>query len=292
MSISIIIDTRERDLINIFELNKNTQLAAISVVFSVQQITHGDITIACGDILVCAIERKTIADLAASIKDRRIQNMDKLYKLRQDYRCDVHMIIEGDWSNIEFNENAKSHGIHNKSMITTVYNLQTRDKCFVDFADNIAHTYKKIINIAIAYRRNYGSNVYIDHSKHFDTTILSEQVGKTDTVVLMNMLMTIPGIDSLTIKSYFGKSIKEWADIDLKVAMVKLNQPLFWNMLEKIPGLSKRIRDTLCQKYGYDHFMNITTYITAMCQDLGQEHCVVLWRAYALLANIQLVYES
>jgi len=62
---SLIIDTREKHLIEILK-KRYTKL-----VFSVQQLDIGDIHVLYKGILVVVIERKTIADLIASIKDGR-----------------------------------------------------------------------------------------------------------------------------------------------------------------------------------------------------------------------------
>lgn len=61
-----------------------------------EQMTVGDYIIQLNKRPVAVIERKTLADFAASLKDGRDANTDKLFALAGQYeRCDVFFIIEG-----------------------------------------------------------------------------------------------------------------------------------------------------------------------------------------------------
>lgn len=63
---------------------------------NIEQITTGDYAIQCGSQIIAIIERKTWADLAASIKDpKRKANHQKLLDMRYHTGCSIFYIIEG-----------------------------------------------------------------------------------------------------------------------------------------------------------------------------------------------------
>ena len=80
---TLIIDNREKHLIEL--LKKRYP----ELVFSIQQLDIGDIHVLYKGILVVVIERKTIADLIASIKDGRYREqklrLKALLKINHDY---------------------------------------------------------------------------------------------------------------------------------------------------------------------------------------------------------------
>ena len=81
----LIVDDRERKVINHFE----------SVKIQVRRITTGDYVFMHIDKIIAVIERKTLADLASSIKDGRMSNNDKLIECRTHTKCHIIYIIEG-----------------------------------------------------------------------------------------------------------------------------------------------------------------------------------------------------
>ena len=87
----ILVDDRERHIIDYM-----APLADINnIPFYVERLTVGDYAIMwCGKI-IAVIERKTWADLSASIKDNRILNMANLLATRERTGCMCMYIIEG-----------------------------------------------------------------------------------------------------------------------------------------------------------------------------------------------------
>jgi hypothetical protein len=71
------------------------EMALAGHAFSVQQILRADYAICRGEDLLAVIERKSLKDLAASIKDGRLQNLKGLIELREECNCDVWLLIEG-----------------------------------------------------------------------------------------------------------------------------------------------------------------------------------------------------
>tara|TARA_B100000900_G_C20563890_1_gene710148 strand:- start:235 stop:996 length:762 start_codon:yes stop_codon:yes gene_type:complete len=89
---NIILDNRENSLINLF---KNYNSETINV--SVEQLALGDILIKENEKEIILIERKTYADLLASIKDGRFN--EQSYRLSNTLNLNTHSIIyliEGD----------------------------------------------------------------------------------------------------------------------------------------------------------------------------------------------------
>jgi ERCC4-type nuclease len=60
------------------------------------QITVGDYIVVSGDKIVAVIERKTLDDYGASLKDGRANNKQKMINLRKKTGCRIIYIIEGD----------------------------------------------------------------------------------------------------------------------------------------------------------------------------------------------------
>ena len=80
----LIIDNRERDLISILKPNNTANL------------DHGDIMITYDSQVFAIFERKTLSDLAASIKDGRYHNQKKA--LLESYDTNkLYYIIEGQF---------------------------------------------------------------------------------------------------------------------------------------------------------------------------------------------------
>jgi len=85
----LIIDDRERAVI--------AHTAVLGVIgYNIQRLHAGDYHILGHDgKILAAFERKTLADAAASFKDGRWTNRDKLFDLRRETGCAIVFIIEG-----------------------------------------------------------------------------------------------------------------------------------------------------------------------------------------------------
>lgn len=96
MPFSLQVDQRERGLFPV--------LAAVldADKYNIRTLARGDFAIVStgeggGDEerLHAIIERKTLRDLAASLKDQRLENLDGLLEVRAECGCDVWLLIEG-----------------------------------------------------------------------------------------------------------------------------------------------------------------------------------------------------
>lgn len=87
MDVKLLIDVRERAI--------TAYSAILSAVSTMQlQMTTGDYAITVDDRIVAIIERKTLTDYAASFKDGRINNTQKLLAMRAETGCRVIYIVE------------------------------------------------------------------------------------------------------------------------------------------------------------------------------------------------------
>lgn len=90
------IDYRERDLINICRRNIETIQIYKNIELSTENLSVGDIVIEDNDKTLIIIERKTLADLGASIKDGRYK--EQSYRLNgiDHHNHNIIYLIEGD----------------------------------------------------------------------------------------------------------------------------------------------------------------------------------------------------
>ena len=116
MAVKIIVDQRERSVFDALESSENE--------YELRTIEIGDYQIWIEDDessnkKCCAcIERKTLTDYAASIKDGRIKNISKMIELRELTNCQLYLIVEG---NIFPNPSAQFAGIAYSAIETSIF---------------------------------------------------------------------------------------------------------------------------------------------------------------------------
>ena len=88
-SCTLIIDARERHV-------TRHDIEFANITYTIKQITTADyVVLAPGGNVLAAIERKTLEDFAASLKDGRASNKSKLIELRNTTGCRIIYLIEG-----------------------------------------------------------------------------------------------------------------------------------------------------------------------------------------------------
>lgn len=142
MNITIIFDTRETQLISYFNSFQNT-IPCIT-----KQLDIGDIQFVNNENeLLFIIERKTIRDLAASIKDGRYREQ----KLRLIENCSkrgipVCYLIE---NNRDYSLEDKVESIKYSALISCMANSMIRDRLFSFFSLNLSHSSHFILKTAL-----------------------------------------------------------------------------------------------------------------------------------------------
>lgn len=140
MTITVYVDNREHKL---FPLIQDV-LSAIDGVSVIQQVLEiGDIMISKEDKDVLLFERKTISDLASSVKDGRYKEQKhRMISKFPPHR--ISYIIEGGSIIVKGNENGLSKSVFNGVYANTMY----RDGIHMIFVKNIQETASWICDIA------------------------------------------------------------------------------------------------------------------------------------------------
>ncbi len=136
--VEIIIDNRERNLWKIIS-DRDLDCYKDKIDIKIAQLEIGDIHILINNNLYI-YERKTTADLIASINDGRYREQ-KIRMMTQD--ASLNMIIEGD--NITSSKNMK----HQKKLTSVYYNSIYRDKINIIFTSGVDETATFILMMAI-----------------------------------------------------------------------------------------------------------------------------------------------
>jgi ERCC4-type nuclease len=176
---NILIDSREKDLISMFSLlNPNINIIT-------QQLALGDSII--GDKII--IERKTLTDLAASIKDGRYREQSFRLQKSLEEGFSVIYMIEG-------NLDLYVGSITKETIVRTMYSLTTKG-FQVFLTKHVKETAYFIIQIAekIKSKETKSSGVYEETEgiiqKQKNTNITRDNIS-------IFMLCQIPGISTVT----------------------------------------------------------------------------------------------
>jgi len=134
-TIRLIADTRERNV-----LRHEQALNGITV--EVRQITTGDYVVADDKRVFAVIERKSLEDYAASLKDGRHGNKQKLKEFRAKTGCRIIYIIEGP----EFPSPTAEFGrVPYKHIESSIFHLMIRDGISVIRTKNTLATAEMLV---------------------------------------------------------------------------------------------------------------------------------------------------
>jgi ERCC4-type nuclease len=181
------VDTRERDLILAFQTH--APLHKITV----ESLHVGDVVV--GDIV---LERKTLADLAASIKDGRYAEQ----KQRLSRETRVIVVIEGRMS-YDDGLDKKTQGIANKGLVSAVLNSALRDGFVVMRTDSLIETLHLIVSISTRMDKYEAfSNVFsaeLANQEYQPNVIKSvKRENLTPDVAFLTQLCTVPQVSMKT----------------------------------------------------------------------------------------------
>ncbi len=137
----LVADTRER---HVYRHQKEFENHRIEI----KQITTGDYVILSPTMQILAvIERKSLEDFSASLKDGRHSNKDKLTKLREQTNCRIIFIIEGP---LEAAPNDCFGNIPYKHIESSIFHLIIRDNVCVLRTKNDLDTAKTLSRFMIS----------------------------------------------------------------------------------------------------------------------------------------------
>lgn len=222
-SCMLFIDAREKNVIR-----HEKELEQIST--QIKQITTGDyVIIAPNGTILAVIERKSLVDFAASLKDGRCNNKQKLIALRQQTGCRILYIIEGP----NFPDPDDYFGnISYKHIQSSIFHLMIRDSIGIIQTRDTLHTAKILAAIVCSMDSLIHKDEGLDEipevpietiiSNHQTnsieeiTSILTKKYEKTDYDVVREMWGCFPGISVESADEYS----KYWSIADIVCSKV------------------------------------------------------------------------
>lgn len=238
---NIVIDVRENKLIELFENN--------NIIFDKKQLEIGDIILEKDNDIVLLIERKTIQDLTASIKDGRYKEQ-KARILSKVNVENVLYLIEGRVDNIKFDE---------KVIFGSITNMIFRDNIKVINTGTIKQSYDLILSLKKKFLEgtfeskenlNYNESIKLNKKDNMTTELFNIQVLANIPGISIKMaeviLKEIKSVKDL-IKKYNGYDIElEKDEVDIEKEREELLKNIQYNEKRKVGKIiSKRIYEFL-----------------------------------------------
>lgn len=195
--LKLIVDDREGAVIPFFTTYTNFNVL-------VQRIQIGDYIISNNDKIVAAIERKSWADLSASIKDGRAANINKMLSLREQTSCKLFYLMEGK---SRYTPDKKFARIPYKNLQAHLDHLIMRDNITILYADSPADTAVRLAEFMTNYLTLPNSITQISLpvepiSGASELNILTTTVPKTDAEIITAMWCCIPNITNKTAQCF------------------------------------------------------------------------------------------
>ena len=142
----LIADARERAVVPFIEVEFK------EYAFVVKQVTTADYLVCrheeAGAVVLAAIERKSLADFAASFKDGRHENFNKMIALRAATGCKLYYFVEGPAFP---NTATRFCGIPFGNILAAMTKMMVCDGIFVVQTENEAHTAKRLVDFVRAF---------------------------------------------------------------------------------------------------------------------------------------------
>jgi ERCC4-type nuclease len=177
ISVKVIIDHREGKIKELINPGK------VPCPIEYENLEHGDIVIYHNEVPVFFFERKTLADLKASINDGRYRNQ-KLKMLEKFDKGMIYYIIEGDV-------------IREEALKGAIINTMLRDKIGVFKTKDIHDTLQLIYDIVDRVHKDPQKYIHISPVEKE----LQQAVGNRNESMFVNMLCQIPHISLKTAKA-------------------------------------------------------------------------------------------
>lgn len=193
-SIKLKIDNREvklRQLLNDNSINHE-------IIF--ENLSIGDFIFECNGVPIIVLERKTLDDLAMSIKDNRWKNQ-KINLLENFQRNMIYFIIEGDW-NYKC-EDCNYKGLPKTNLKGSIINTLIRDDIKIIWTHDLLETKDLLIYLIEKLSKDY-HKLGFGEQKIKDNQIeihKDKSTNLTQDKFFNNCLLQIPGISKITSKS-------------------------------------------------------------------------------------------
>lgn len=184
----IVVDDRERAVVPYLE----QQAAQTTINYRIQRNEVGDYAITYKGHILMIIERKTWADLAASFRDGRKENVNKLIELRNRTKCTIVYLIEGPASP----PLAQLYGrIPVRALRAHLDHLSIRDNIHVVYSKDAEYTALRLFELAANYLSLKDIINNIEGAQENADELL-EDMG-VSTSINEQLLQCLPGVGSL-----------------------------------------------------------------------------------------------
>jgi ERCC4-type nuclease len=282
-NIVLTIDARERAVIPFFKESYQ------DIELDVKQIQIGDYIISQNNKILMAIERKSWRDLSGSIKDGRIENVNKLMSLRDKTDCKLIYLIEGKARCAPQKRYAR---IPYKSLLAHLDHLMIRDNIHIIYSNDEEDTSVRLIELCANYLtlniRNTTDAMDVDQespaqneqtAQNEQMQLLTTVIPKTDLQIIYNLWAAIPQITTKTATLFIeggyhisdiftdrltkvdisllqytnGTIIGKRADKIIKIKDVDdhTNYKHYCNIIAEIPGVTKKTASKILLKANF-----------------------------------------
>ena len=187
----IIVDDRERHVVPHLEDYSHK----FNINYKVQRCQVGDYALAYKGYVLLILERKTWADLAASMRDGRKHNVKKLIAARESTNCQLAYLIEGDATP---KPDKKFGRLPVKNLRAHLDHLAFRDGIHMIYSKDEAYTASRLFELAQNYLTMKETITEIDNMETSDEkNILQEKTGSCDVAIYEQILRCLPGVGSV-----------------------------------------------------------------------------------------------
>lgn len=230
MSVKLIIDDREKKN-NIKELI-SAEFAAGKVYKSAGDICHeirrwdiGDYAIIKDELLVAVIERKSLADYGASIKDGRNRNKANLINARNENGCKIYYLIEGP---LNPKLDTKYAGIEYSKILASIHRLQIRDSIHIVRTQNAAHTARELKIMCEIYT---STDAIIGGERETKTKSVEQVVNAAKQTPeerfnsdLIGLWKVVPGVGETAAAMLASNyTLRQWIKSEIDIATLRVN---------------------------------------------------------------------
>ena len=236
IDIQLIVDDREHTVYNELIKSHPNELW-----YSKQRLRYGDFAIVSScECLLAIIERKTIADYGASIRDGRHKNKDKIIELRTKAHCNVYYIIEGEFYNTP--DCNTFNGIPMSAIRSSVYNLAVRDDIVPLIVDNHHKTIANLCGLVKSYQKHHKCTTKNTNTDIIDVNTVAnvKDIADNSTPIIITPLSTSLHTNDVT--NAGGNDNAELDEHNYQKLLDELPlNTIRANVLTSIPYITKRI---------------------------------------------------
>ena len=260
--IYLIVDTRERFL---HKLIQDTFIEN-NIHFEVKQINTGDYLI-CEqvgnsiEILAC-IERKTLKDYAASFKDGRYSNTNKMLDLRETTNCQLYYFVEGQ---VFLAPTTRIAGIPYKNIVNSTIHQMIRDNIHTVRTKDEQGTVDTLVEFIRSYEKidiRYSHRNERSVATQYNSTILSidatlnnqiEPHGGTEHIIQEDPIVESQSEDSNITQE--GHTMEQTIELVTK-KIDKSDITIITEMWESLAGISLSTARNIAEMCSFDEFLN------------------------------------